>query len=143
MTAITDSVVTLANDSAIAGGHSPPARRTRARTRVPVTARSLQFRAAARRQVRSWVRVVYLDAADSWIVSERSPSIREVWNADYTVPGDYAPFRTWCRVYRYPAVVAAVVLDGIKWTLVHPVRGPLAIAATTAGAAAVGVAVIN
>lgn len=79
--------------------------------------------------------VAYLDAADSWIVHESTPSIRQVWAADYTasVPGGYKPFAYWCRAYRYPAVAAAAVLDSTKLMLIHPVRGPLFL--TTAGSA--------
>ncbi|MEV1013807.1 hypothetical protein AB0I89_23940 [Micromonospora sp. NPDC049801] len=84
-------------------------------------------------------RVMYLDAADSWIVREATPSIRQVWATDYAALAtiDYLPFRLWCRGYRYAAVSSAAVLDGVKWMLIHPVRGPLFLTATGAGVGAV------
>lgn len=143
MTIATERVVALPNGSPSRGVDSPPVRRTRTRARVTDTPRSHKAKAAAiaaRRRIRSAVEVMYLDAADSWIVKDSTPSISQVWNTDYstTVPGGYAPFRAWCRAYRYPAVAAAAVLDSTKWFLIHPVRGPLFTAAVGVG---VGVAI--
>ncbi|WP_431728547.1 hypothetical protein [Verrucosispora sp. TAA-831] len=148
---MTDRVVTVPNVSAI-GGVEHPRASARARVNQSVTHRdqksvrrnARQVDAARRLGVRAagWARatgrVMYLDAADSWIVRERSQTIRQVWSTDYAAaaPGDFAPFRRWCRAYRYPAVAATVVLDSVKWLLVHPVRGPLSIA-TCVGIAAV------
>ncbi|MEV1315406.1 hypothetical protein AB0J14_04895 [Micromonospora arborensis] len=86
-------------------------------------------------------RVMYLDAADSWIVRESTPSIRQVWATDYATLAtvDYAPFRVWCRAYKPMAVGSAAVLDSVKWMLIHPVRGPLFLTATGAG---IGVALL-
>ncbi|MEU7170281.1 hypothetical protein ABZ949_02170 [Micromonospora tulbaghiae] len=80
---------------------------------------------------------MYLDAADSWIVRESTPSIRQVWATDYPALArvDYAPFRVWCRVYKPAAVGSAAVLDSVKWLLIHPVRGPLFLSAVGVGAA--------
>lgn len=152
---MTESVVALPNVSANGRPESP---RASARARVKrsvthgdqprpreTTQTALREHTKARRAARvtTWprraLRVMYLDAADSWIVRESTPSIRQVWATDYTasVPGDYPPFQLWCRVYRVPAVVAAAVLDSTKWCLIHPVRGPLLLAATAVGTAAV------
>ncbi len=80
---------------------------------------------------------MYLDAADSWIVRESTPSIRQVWATDYAALAtvDYLPFRLWCRGYRYVAVSSAAALDSVKWMLIHPVRGPLCLTAVGAGIA--------
>lgn len=74
-------------------------------------------------------RVMYLDAADSWIVREHSPAPATVWATDYTahIPGAYRPFVLWCRAYRIPAVLVGAVLDGIKFLLIHPARGPVTV----------------
>ncbi|MEU0078496.1 hypothetical protein ABZY58_11420 [Micromonospora tulbaghiae] len=82
-------------------------------------------------------RVMYRDAADSWIVRESTPSIRQVWRTDYAALAsvDSAPLRVWCRFWRYPAVLFASGLDGAKWFLIHPVRGPLFITVTGGGVA--------
>jgi hypothetical protein len=136
----TESVVALPHGSASGRSDSPRAS-GRARVNGSVThrdrvrvARGANLVAGARRMGR----VMYLDAADSWIVRDSTPSIRQVWAADYTaaVPGDYAPFRFWCRGYRYPAVAFAALLDSAKWLLIHPVRGPLFLTAVGAGIAA-------
>jgi len=81
---------------------------------------------------------MYLDAADSWIVRESTPSIRQVWATNYAALAtvDYAPFRVWCRFWRYPAVAFSAGTDSVKWMLIHPVRGPLFLTATGAGIAA-------
>lgn len=95
--------------------------------------------ARARRAGRHAIEVVYLDAADSWWWTGVSPSLRDVVAADYgalAVAG-YAPFRWWCRGWKLVAVASAAGLDTVKWFLIHPVRGPLFLAATGAG---VGVA---
>jgi hypothetical protein len=77
--------------------------------------------------LRRITRVVYNDAVDGWIVRTPAPSIAEVFNFEYAVPGDYAPFRVWCKVYtRSLGVLFASAFDGAKWVLIHPVRGPLA-----------------
>lgn len=131
---MTESVMALPHGSPSRGSDSPRAS-ARARVNRSVTHRDRVQAAKATRTgqfVARAVRVVYLDAADSWIVRESTPSIRQVWKADYTasVPGNYAPFRYWCRGWRYPAVASAAVLDSAKWALIHPVRGPLFLTAT-------------
>jgi hypothetical protein len=80
---------------------------------------------------------MYLDAADSWIVSDSTPSIRQVWATDYAALAtvNYTPFRLWCRSYRIFAVASAATLDSVKWCLIHPVRGPLFLTATSVGIA--------
>lgn len=148
---MTESVVALPNGSVSGRSESP---RASARAMVngsvthgerrrpsptPRTGARTQTGPSRMARVAAWPRrvgrVMYLDAADSWIVRDSTPSIRQVWSTDYTaaVPGDYAPFRWWCRGYRYPAVAAAAVLDSAKWILIHPVRGPLFITATGVG----------
>src|SRR6185436_13504788 len=54
-------------------------------------------------------RIVYLDAADSWIAEERSPSAKTVLSTDYTAGMDtvWAPYRAWTYIYRPPAVLFA------------------------------------
>lgn len=140
---MTESVVALPHGS-VSGRSDSPRASGRARVNGSVTHRDrvrVVRGARTAERVRQVVRVVYLDAADSWIVSEPSPSIRQVWAADYTasVPGGYAPFRYWCRGYRYPAVAFAAVLDSAKWALIHPVRGPLFLTLTGAGVTAVAI----
>lgn len=152
---MTESVVALPNGSVSGRSENP---RASARARVngsvthgerrrpsptPRTAVRTQVGPSRMARVAAWPchagRVMYLDAADSWIVKNSTPSIRQVWSTDYaaSIPGDYAPFRYWCRAYRYPAVAAAAVLDSAKWMLIHPVRGPLFLSATAGGVAAV------
>jgi hypothetical protein len=99
-----------------------------------------QARVAARRPALPvrLLRVVYLDAADSWLLSESTPSIKVVWRADYSAsaPAGWLPFVVWCKAYKPAAVMFAALLDSAKWLLIHPVRGPLLIAATGGTAAA-------
>lgn len=85
-------------------------------------------------RIRRATRVVWLDAADSWIIRESSPAPRTVWRTDYTaqIPGAYLPFVKWCRAWRYPAVLFGSACDGIKVLLIHPVRGPLTLSVTAA-----------
>lgn len=132
--------MTLSDVSAVGGSDSPRAS-ARARVKPSVTRRNRVRRLRTARPVvaaRRVGRVMYLDAADSWIVRESTPSIRVVWRTDYsaTTP-EFAPYRRWCRAYRYPAVAAAAALDSAKWMLIHPVRGPLFIATSVGVAAAI------
>ncbi len=140
MTAMTERVVALPHGSASAGVDSPPVRRTRVRAMVAATPRSHKARAAAartRRGLRSVVEVVYLDAADSFLVNERSQTVRQVWNTNYAdaSPIDSPTYRAWCRVWKPVAVVSATACDSAKFFLIHPVRGPLAVTATAVGIA--------
>ncbi len=91
--------------------------------------------------VRRLGRVVYLDAADSWWWAGRTVSAREVYGADYAVPGSYRPFVLWCRVYGYPGAAWAAGCDAAKWLGCHPVRGPLTFLFLLVVAALVGLAV--
>lgn len=118
------------------GGVDAPRVLTRARARPSVThsdtarpARGKESTAVRGSAVSRLVRVAYLDAADSWIVSDSTPSIKAVWRADYAAatPGHWLPFVIWCKVYRLPAVLVAAVLDSLKWLLIHPLRGPLSL----------------
>lgn len=147
---MTESVVALPHGSPVRGVDNPRAS-ARARGKGSVTHRErvagrkgARLGAAARRAGtrtvvwgRTTGRVMYLDAADSWIVRESAPSIRQVWATDYAALArvNYTPFRIWCRFWRYPAVLAAASLDSVKWALIHPVRGPLFLTATGAGIA--------
>lgn len=83
-------------------------------------------------RVRRLVRVVYTDAADSWIAEERSPSAKTVWRTDHTAHLDelWKPYGMWAKAYRPAAVTVALLLDAIKFLLVHPLRGPLTTAVT-------------
>lgn len=130
---MTVSEMAVPNGIPVAGGDSPRVL-TRARARPSVTrsdtARPVQARensAVRGSAVSRLVRVAYLDAADSWIVSDSTPSIRAVWKTDYAAaaPAGWLPFVVWCKAYRLPAVVLAAMLDSVKWMLIHPVRGPL------------------
>jgi hypothetical protein len=108
--------------------------RTRARTSV-ADGDGARVTKQARRApvVVRLARVMYLDAADSWIVSDSTPSIRTVWKTSYVAaaPAGWLPFVIWCHAYRVPAVLLAAVLDAVKWLLIHPLRGPLSL--TVAG----------
>ena len=132
---MTVSEMAVPNGIPVAGGDSPRVL-TRARARPSVT-RSDTVRPSQAKEgtavrgsaVSRLVRVVYLDAADSWIVSDSTPSIRVVWKTDYAsaAPAGWLPFVVWCKAYRLPAVLVAVVLDSVKWLLIHPLRGPLSL----------------
>jgi hypothetical protein len=78
----------------------------------------------ARGGVARMVRVVYTDAADSWIVREQSPSAKTVWRTDHTAHLDrpWKPYRAWAFCYRPVAVLFAFTLDGVKFLLIHPGR---------------------
>lgn len=137
---MTESVVTLPNVSVVGGSDSPRAS-ARAKVKPSVTRRDRVKRLRAARPVaaaRRVGRVMYLDAADSWIVRESTPSIRVVWRTDYsaTTP-EFVPYQRWCRAYRYPGIAFAAALDSMKWMLIHPVRGPLFIATSVGVAAAI------
>ncbi|AEV86848.1 hypothetical protein ACWT_5830 [Actinoplanes sp. SE50] len=75
-------------------------------------------------------RIVYLDAADSWITEERSPSAKTVWRTDYTAGLDtvWTPYRYWTYAWRPIAVLAALFLDALKFLFIHPFRGPVSTA---------------
>lgn len=136
--AVTVSEMAVPNGSPMSGVDSPRVL-TRARARPSVTrsdtarpARAQQDTAARGSAVSRLVRVAYLDAADSWIVSDSTPSIKAVWRTDYAAaaPGHWLPFVIWCKAYRLPAVALATLLDAIKWMLIHPLRGPLFLSIT-------------
>lgn len=138
---MTESVVALGHGSP-GNGMQRPRASARARMKASVTRRDRLRRIRAANpaaKIRHIGRVMYLDAADSWIVNTHSPAPKTVWRTDYNsaVPGAYRPFTTWCRIYRYPAVVFGATLDGAKWLLIHPLRGPLTITAAAAGAATI------
>lgn len=117
----------------------PVARATAAPKARPVRTTRASWATRTRSRVRREVQVVYLDTADSWLLTGRAPSAKDIWRADYAanVPADFAPFVMWCRAYRVPAVLVALLLDGTKWLLVHPVRGPLTLLTAVATTAAV------
>lgn len=72
-------------------------------------------------------RVLYRDTADGWLMQGRTLSVAEVAQLRYAVPGDWKPFQLWCTFYtRSFGPFFAAVLDGAKFVLIHPVRGPLA-----------------
>lgn len=134
---MTESVVALPSGTAVGDSDRARARRARTRASVDATDRSRKAREVAARTglgIRRFGRVMYADVEGSWIVRDATPSISQLWKTDYPAIAsiDYAPFRIWCRAYRYPAVAFAAVLDSAKWALIHPVRGPLFI--TTVGA---------
>lgn len=137
---MTESVVALPHGTA--GGRSDsPRASARARVKGSVTHREQKRSVGQARPVRfarQVGRVMYRDAADSWIVRESTPSIRQVWSTDYAALAsvDWAPFRVWCRFWRYPAVFFASATDGAKFFLIHPVRGPLFIGAVAGGTVA-------
>lgn len=99
--------------------HAVPLRLAKARTSV----------------VRRMVQVVYLDAADSWIAEERSPSAKTVWRTDYTAHLDtvWKPYGYWARAYRVAAVLFAMLLDAAKFLLIHPLRGPITLTFAAVG----------
>lgn len=134
--------VAMPHGAATGSPNARPRARARARTSIAgaVTQRARR-RGVPLAGVRRLGRVVYLDAADSWIVQGRTLSMVEVWRADYVVPGNYTPFRIWCRAYRYPATVWAAGCDAVKFLGVHPVRGPLTLIVALITAALIGLAV--
>ncbi|WP_250029849.1 hypothetical protein [Paractinoplanes maris] len=77
--------------------------------------------------IRRVARVMYLDAADSWPVQERSPSARTVFRTDYTahLGTVWKPYRMWTVAYRPAAATLALLFDALKWLFIHPLRGPL------------------
>jgi hypothetical protein len=77
------------------------------------------------------VRVVHTDAADSWIAEEQSPSAKTVWHTDHTAHLDrpWKPYRMWATCYRVPAVLFTLLLDAVKYLLLHPLRAPLTVSA--------------
>jgi hypothetical protein len=123
---MTLSDMAVVDGSPMAGGAQPARVNARARVKPSVTARDRR-RTSQMPPVGRFFRVVYLDAADSWIADERSPSAKTVWRTDYTAHLDtvWKPYGYWAKAYRAAAVVWALLLDSIKWLLIHPVRGPL------------------
>lgn len=133
---MTESVMALPHGSPVAGSDSPRAS-ARAKVKQSVAQRDRIRRSEIARiagMPRRIARVMYLDAADSWIVHEQSPSLRTVWATDYAaaVPGGYAPFRYWCQAWKPVAIAVTVLFDGPKWLLIHPVRGPFTLTLTGA-----------
>jgi hypothetical protein len=122
-----ESVVTLPFDTLDGGSEGARVRRTRTRARVATTFGEVKDVEASLTIAQRALRTVYLDAADSWIVSETSPALRTVWATDYagSVPGGHPLLRGWCRAWKPAAVLFAAVCDGLKWLLAHPLRGPL------------------
>lgn len=129
---MTVSGMAVVDGSANPAPATPVGVNTRARVNRSVAQRDRLRRLRASRVAQLAARagrVVWADAADSWIVREHSPAPRTVWAADYTahIPGAYPPFVRWCRLWRIPAVLFGVLLDAVKFFLIHPVRGPLAL----------------
>jgi hypothetical protein len=109
---------------------APAVEKTRSWTAPSISLPKVDVAAPARHMVG----VVYSDAVDGWIAQGRTLSIAEVAKARYAVPGDWAPFRIWTRLYTCSlGVLFAAVCDGVKWVFIHPVRGPVA-GALTGGA---------
>lgn len=131
---MTVRAMAVGDGSAGLGAAQPVGVNTRARE----TQRSVTHRDRVREsKIGPWrrvARVVYLDAADSWIVRESSPAPRTVWRTDYTahLTSPPAVYVRWCRVWRYPGTTLGAVCDGVKFFLIHPVRGPVAIVAFVA-----------
>jgi hypothetical protein len=116
------------------GAAQPVGVNARARVKQSVTARDRQ-RTSGRSRTARILRVVYLDAVDSWPLRERSPSAKTVWRTDYSAHLDtpWAPYQYWTKAWRFVAVFFALLLDAPKWLLIHPVRGPLTITLFAAG----------
>lgn len=123
---MTLSEMAVADGSPSLGAAQPVGVNARARVNRSVTARDRQ-RTSQASGVARFFRVVYLDAVDSWIAEERSPSAKTVWRTDHTAHLDnpWAPYRYWAKAWRPVAVLVAVLLDAVKFLFVHPVRGPL------------------
>jgi hypothetical protein len=101
--------------------------------RAKATARAAALPRPTAAPLRRAVRVVYRDTVDGWIVQNRTLSMGEVFTMQYAVPGDWKPFRIWCTVYtRTFGTLSAALLDGAKWLLIHPVRGPITVTLSTA-----------
>lgn len=116
------------------GATTAPARGRTAAAKAAAKARAASMpKLQVGHRLRLFGRVFYRDAADGWLMQGRTLSVAEVAQLRYAVPGDWGPFRIWCTVYtRSVGPVVAAILDGAKWVLIHPVRGPLAGAGTAA-----------
>ncbi|GGN39338.1 hypothetical protein FHR83_006741 [Actinoplanes campanulatus] len=117
-----DGVIPARPVSPAAPRLTPPAKVVRIHPDAPTDSRTRRMpRAVA---VRRLARVVYTDAADSWITEEQSPSAKTVWHTDHTAHLDkpWKPYQAWAYCYRPVAVVVALALDGVKWLLIHPAR---------------------
>jgi hypothetical protein len=130
---MTLSDMAVVDGSPMAGGAQPVGVNARARVKPSVTARNRK-RTRQAPSVGRFFRVVYLDATDSWIAHERSPSAKTVWATDHTAHLDtvWKPYRVWATGYRAPAVFFALLLDAIKFLLIHPLRGPITLTVAAA-----------
>ena len=121
----------VGDGSPMAAGAQPVGVNARARVKQSVTARDRR-RTSRAPSIGRFLRIVYLDGADSWIAEERSPSAKTVWHTDYTRHLDtvWRPYGVWCRAWRPAAVFFALLLDATKWLLIHPARGPMSLTVT-------------
>lgn len=130
---MTVRAMAVGDGSAGIGTAQPVGVNTRAQARE--TPRSVTDRDRIRERrpglVRRAGRIVWLDARDSWIAEERSPSAKTVWNTDYTAHLEqvWAPYRIWTRAYRPAAVAVALTFDFFKLLLINPLTGPLTLGA--------------
>lgn len=129
---MTDSVMAVPHGSPARGVDSPRAS-ARANVKQSVTARDRRRTLLGARVARI-ARVVYLDAADSWIAEERSPSAKTVWHTDWTAHLDvvWAPYAVWTNVWRPVAALVALLLDVAKFLFIHPARGPFTLTTVAA-----------
>ena len=131
---LTERVVALPYGSGEGSGDRARVRRTRTRARVVDTDSNHKARVWAQlHRLKNVGQILYHDIEGAWIFRHSTPSLRDVWCTNHAeLAGISHPaFVGWCRVYRLLGVAAAAVCDGIKWCLIHPVRGPLLILTTT------------
>lgn len=130
---MTVRAMAVGDGSAGIGTAQPVGVNTRAQARE--TPRSVTDRDRVRERrpglARRVGRVMWLDATDSWIVREHSPSPRTVWNTDYSahLNNPHHAYVRWCQLWRPIGTTAGATLDGLKVLLIHPVRGPLTLSA--------------
>jgi hypothetical protein len=128
---VTVRAMAVGDGSAGVGTAQPVGVNTRAHARE--TPRSVTDRDRVREhrpgRIRRIARVMWLDAADSWIVREHSPAPATVWNTDYHLTNPHPAYVRWCHLWRPIGTTAGAALDGLKVLLIHPVRGPLTVSA--------------
>jgi hypothetical protein len=113
---------------------SAPSVTVRAKAAAKARTKSLPKIRISAAPLRRLARVMYRDTVDGWIVQNRTLSMGEVFHLNYAVPGDWKPFRIWCTFYtRTFGTFVAAVLDGAKFLLIHPVRGPITVTFATVG----------
>jgi hypothetical protein len=129
---VTPSDMAVVDGSPDFGTAQPVGVNARARVKQSITTRDRRRTSKTARRSLSpsrMTRLMYLDAADSWIVRESTPSLKTLWATTYAdeIPAGWGPMRAWCLAYRLLAVAVAVPLHMLLFLLTHPLRGPLTV----------------